>query len=357
MSAQGPIGREQASTLSEAWSRRHSGVRHTQLRPIPKTVGKPCSPCYFAGHCICRSEKGRKLSEVAYHFSCMAKELLRKGSPPRKLYDMGRLVFRICVPNEACRSSLWLHLGFGNLASGIFTASVLEYHATDADRVILHAVEQNGMLRCHNHWQFMYLKGHAVSWECILHVELWTLDFDSTARVDEFLPQRVVVKRVEQPGVSHLMWRPGQSCLMSNAAHAHAPLPNPPFLKTMSEEPQFYIIRSYLVEPSPGFVPGSKGPGVTASCLPALLLRVVRPWPQAQARLAASPEVRGRQWRASRWRGARPPAAAARAADGLARRPCRGGRGRVCCCFARELGGSRGINAPRRRGVGRRWRG
>eukprot|EP00959_Pyramimonas_sp_CCMP1952_P373214 7815956-Pyramimonas_sp.AAC.1 len=73
MSAQGHISSEQADTLSKAWASRHAGMRSNQLRPVPKISDKGCSPCYFAGNCICKSERGKMLSQVAHYFSEMAK--------------------------------------------------------------------------------------------------------------------------------------------------------------------------------------------------------------------------------------------------------------------------------------------
>ena len=195
------------STLTKCWEDRHCRVRHNQLRQIGKTEAPQMSPCYFIGTCICQSHRGRMLAQLTRSFQTAIRRLFCKGSVPRRLYEKGSAVLRICRPCDNLADSLWIHYGYSNLVTGVSTMTLLEYVSVDDDVVNLEALAQESRPASKNIWTCLAQKGANFNYEFSLDLQLFCLDTRPTP-VDTFLPKRVTVIKVD-PLVESPFWRPG----------------------------------------------------------------------------------------------------------------------------------------------------
>ena len=156
------------------------------------------------------------------------------------------MVIRIHGTHEAYADSLWGHLGYGNLSSGIFTITVLRYLRTENLRVHLETVNVNGMIRSVNHWHFLAL-ARPFDHTSALDMEIFLLD-DSKTKVEEFTPEKVVVRACDD-AASLPFWRPGDRFEQITVAHPSGPSETSPTIGADRHLPKSHTVCSRLLWP------------------------------------------------------------------------------------------------------------
>ena len=170
--------------------------------------------CFRAGWCACPNEHpGGADFDVAKACSSALGKLLRqppvpKGTvrppraPHRLAYDMCRAFVHIYPLDLASgQQDLWLHLGFGNLASGDYTVVDMVL-ACPADGEGHTVVRWHGSLKPHSHYRLLHGVDKAVDWD----FELLEIDDAQPLVPAPFLPNSVRL-RPFAPRCIRPLWR------------------------------------------------------------------------------------------------------------------------------------------------------
>ena len=222
MAGQSDAARDQTilGKLEKAWAALHICTQHSSCPPIPaRPVGESIAGnvmiCFHAGFCLCSPADAprRSLCKVA---STVLKQVFRKGSPHRNVYEKNAAVLHIyntrpCLaPMQASndedvaddhRKGVLLHCGYGNLKRGEFSFLRLEGDDESLQAAALIARGVNTRVavrladrRCKplNHWAvFGRLLDVTKNWD----VEVWSLVTKSDQmQVGEFVPGQVLVE-------------------------------------------------------------------------------------------------------------------------------------------------------------------
>ena len=198
--------------LSSAWRKRHEGYQHENMPKLPKTRCE-VSICALAGFCL-HSDHGRRVMQLVSQVERALQAhnsfgLLKKDTQPRKLYNAACLVLRFGRPDadEPTDLVLWLHWGYCNLNSSLF--SVLELNFVQihpqailtgtTDRCILSADTPPYPITL---WEAFW----SVDMGAPLDIEVWALS-KRRDRVSQFVPSNVYVERTD---CRRELARPGQ---------------------------------------------------------------------------------------------------------------------------------------------------
>jgi hypothetical protein len=189
--------------LREAWKERHAGVRSADLRKITAPTEEVVA-CFVAGFCMC-DDRGKDIRKVVSAIYGALAEWLKKGQPHRKLYDSARTVLRIHRKRHRARlrqSDLWIHLGYGNLNSFVFTGLVLDIGGIVNDGAsYLEAVAGR---RPVNLWKALQSFNSATDWD----MQAWQLsDAPDAIRHAEFLPGLNIQAVQCDPPLLAKIWR------------------------------------------------------------------------------------------------------------------------------------------------------
>ena len=230
-----------------------------QLRRLPK-VSPRISPCFFAGYCLCSTDRGKRLALAVERLQLAMSRFFAKGTVARSIYAKGLAVLRIVETDVPGDVGMWLHIGYGNLSTNIYSCTVLSLHSEEDDRVMLEPVSKKEAPRSMNIWECLGLKALAQGRNCeyALSVEMWTLDQRPEFFVDVFTPRRITAIKVESCA-RVLFWRPGcgypmtaAQCECTRFRICSFLWPNPP----PSTSPGTWIIR--LLAASPATVPAQQ---------------------------------------------------------------------------------------------------
>lgn len=193
------------SMLRETWETRHTPLEHLRVPAFPEPAKVKGTMCFRAGFCACEAEGGTGFA-MAKAFSSVFGKILRqppvpKGtkrpppSPPRLAYNMCRVVVHIfpVVAGQAVGGDLWLHIGFGNLASNDFTAlaMVVVSELIGGRR----SLRQQGGLLPRSHYHFVRDLELLIDWD----MECMEIDDSPQLMPIPFVPSSIRVRPAE-PG-------------------------------------------------------------------------------------------------------------------------------------------------------------
>ena len=198
--------------LLTSWSKHHEAVQQSAVPPMP-SVSNTARVCLQAGMCICGQDFAEKRALCDYA-SLLIRRMFIKGSAERKHYDRNVAVLHIlqAVPGAEndSHAGIWLHLGHGNLNTGVFSVLPLlpdtispqalqarhwaptsfALHIADAAEPVSHYKAFSTSCNTTNRWT----------------MECWTLDSPSRGKhlvIGGFSPGRVVVHSLPD----RHMWR------------------------------------------------------------------------------------------------------------------------------------------------------
>eukprot|EP00929_Paragymnodinium_shiwhaense_P003979 TRINITY_DN10468_c0_g1_i1.p1 TRINITY_DN10468_c0_g1~~TRINITY_DN10468_c0_g1_i1.p1 ORF type:complete len:758 (+),score=85.29 TRINITY_DN10468_c0_g1_i1:543-2816(+) len=103
--------------MLKLWKSRHEPIQHASLQPLRKSISTNKTLCATVGFCVCERPA---LQNLVRGFKRMTRRLLKKGSGPKRIYQLGRLVLQLKARGSPS-PDVWLYIAWGNLRDHSFT--------------------------------------------------------------------------------------------------------------------------------------------------------------------------------------------------------------------------------------------
>jgi len=196
-------------TLDCAWSDRCAGI---MFKSCPPLVAQPSKSkiCMIANKCFCGTAEGRNTIRfvrcvcVCRCLSSRAGSMIAKGSYGRTLYESARAVLRVFRKGKADvlrRKDYWLHLGFGNINTGVFFGLELSGCSETVWGEGLWQITLKIENKPVHLWDFFENVNVNKNWDA----ELWEFAQDESA-LREFDPRIILLQRPET-AILDKVWR------------------------------------------------------------------------------------------------------------------------------------------------------